>query len=289
MNIQKYLNNLKQPFTNMDYYKQSVNKTFWSSFLSMFIAFTLMGLISGFIFVKKQIPEIVSTIQTVTLNSSQNYPEDLVVEWTGTKLTANRDYIELPWPDDEYASSQEESLPEKFLYFDNSEKTPEDMGFTTQDYLLYINNNTMYYINEETGNTWTAQPLAEISQETTLPITIDKNLVDDLATQLSNFIGEKYNTIAAIGFVLATFAFVSGKMWFIAIETLLVILLFKLYSIKLTTKQTAILSMHVMIPVVVLNTLAELIYENINFPLQTIAFWILIIVISFQFKKIQQE
>lgn len=273
----------------MDYYKQSVNKTFWSSFLSMFIAFTLMGLISGFIFVKKQIPEIVSTIQTVTLNSSQNYPEDLVVEWTGTKLTANRDYIELPWPDDEYASSQEESLPEKFLYFDNSEKTPEDMGFTTQDYLLYINNNTMYYINEETGNTWTAQPLAEISQETTLPITIDKNLVDDLATQLSNFIGEKYNTIAAIGFVLATFAFVSGKMWFIAIETLLVILLFKLYSIKLTTKQTAILSMHVMIPVVVLNTLAELIYENINFPLQTIAFWILIIVISFQFKKIQQE
>ncbi len=286
MQINSLLNKLLEPFTSVEYYKKVVNKSFSTSILTLATVLISMAFVSGLQFVFTQLPNIENSIQRITEDLTNHYPEDLVFEWNGHELTANRDSISVPWPED--SAFHIEGLPTQFLFYTNSHQTPEDLNISSKDYLVFVNSNEIYHMNNEKPEEWTSQTLATfIGSES--PATIDKSTVTQLTEAILNFINTRQIQIQTTVLILYSLFFLSGKLWFLFIETILVILLFKLYATRLTAKQTVLLTLHVMIPTVVLTTVANLLYTNIPFPLQMVTFWILILFLSFQFKQKEKE
>lgn len=284
MNIKTFFNTIQQPFVNFDYYKKSINTSVSQALLTFFGFLFAMATISGFYFVKTQLPGMVSSTESVITEAQTHYPEDLEIKWDGTELDANRETFEVYWPNN--LNEQSPTIPKKLVLFKNSQETPDELGIDTHEYLFFVNKSSIYHVSEEENQVWVQQNLSELS-EADMPFTLTKEVVNTTAEQVLNLIETKYKNIELGAFLILVLLFVSSKIWFLAIETLFVILVFKLYSVAISAKQTLSLTLHVMIPTVVVNTIAELLYGNITIPLQTITFWILIILLSFQLKKKQ--
>lgn len=285
MKINSILNKIKQPFINVEYYKESINKSFLSSFGILSTVILIMAFLSGSKFTRNEVPKFIETSTNTVSEFSDNYPEDLTFNWNGQKLMSNTEEISVPWPSSFTDESKKiAGFPDQFLYFSNSNQAPSQLNISTNEYMIVVNSSNLYHINDSNPAEWTEQPLETVLQ---LDATqnINKDSVTFFSNQTLNFINSNVNQIKIVFFTAFSLLFYFSKFWFLVIESILVVLLFKLYALKLTTKQTILLTTHVMIPTVVLNTVAELLYENINFPLQTLTFWILVMFISFQFRK----
>lgn len=267
--------------TTTDYYLNAVKKSFLTALGTMFLALTLFAFASAFNFLIVDYPVILSRFLHITDNISQNYPQDLVFEWDGTQLSANRDSLEISWPNNIEIDATD--IPSNFLYYSNSLQSPQDLDIQPYEYIFYINSTDFYYVDSNLSETWTSKSLSSIF-EYQESVSLSKETVEQISDQFKTFIHSNQTKIKTVFFFTYSSIFLFSKFWFLAIETIIVILLFKLYKIKLSAKQTIILCVYVMIPTVFVNTLAEILYKNITIPLQTITFWILIIFLSYQLK-----
>ncbi|GIK83958.1 MAG: hypothetical protein BroJett025_05800 [Patescibacteria group bacterium] len=269
-----------QPFISAEYYKNAIKKSFISSAGALFTALILTAIIASLHFLTKQWPSIQDTFRQIISDVSLYYPEELTFEWKENRLHSNGDAITVPWPNS--ISSHITALPNHFLYFSNTEKSPQDLEISTTQYLLFINNISVSHRNADFPEEWISQPLSSVFV-TDAPFFVDKRTVSQFSSELLSLIDQSQLSIVA--FLAFFFMFVGNALWFLGIETILVILLFKLYALTLTVQQTIKLCMHVMIPTITLNTLATLLYPSITIPLQTITFWILIVFLSYYFRK----
>lgn len=286
MNLKLFFEKIKQPFINIEYYKNAINKTFINSFLVFIGVVFLNAILFATIFTTNTMPTVIRLVNENISNTFKYYPSDLVFNWNGSSLEFNRDNYEVPWPSS--ITQEDTNTPKSFIFFENSNKSPEDLNITSSDYLLFVNSNNLYYNEGGQESAWISQSLSNFSESPT-PITIDKQFIKEITDQILDFNQQNQTTYYVIAYILYIFQFTSGKVWFLMFETILVILVFKLYSMKLTTNQVVKLTMNVMIPTVIINSIADLIYSDINFPLQTITFWILTIYISYQFKNRKRE
>lgn len=286
MQIKTILHTLIQPFTSVEYYKKAVHKSVVSTVVVVAITLLAMALVSGFHFLATQLPVIENSVQHIITNITDHYPENLIFEWNGTELTANTDSIIVPWPEDDTLHIGE--LPKHFLFYTNSQQTPSDLGISPTEYLAFVNTHEIYRMNSEKPEKWTSESLSNFIGVDS-QATIDTVTVNQLTQTATNYMQTHQQQIKIFTLFLIVLLFLGSKIWFLLIETVLAVLLFKLYSIKLTAQQTVILSLHVLIPTVVLTTAANLLYQDIPFPIQTLTFWTLILFLSFQFKQKREE
>ncbi len=282
MQISIFLNTLLQPFTSTEYYKKAVHKPALTSLMLLAITVMALAIIQGMVFITRQLPRIQISVQQMVKNIANNYPQDLVFSWNGAQLTANTEPLSISWPDED--AFHIEALPKQFLFYTSSEQTPQDLGFSPNDYLTFVNSRHIYLMSSEKPEEWTSQSLSDfIGVEN--PATVDKATIMQLTQTVTEYIQTHHLQIKIIALGIFMLLFLGSKLWFLVIETVLAILLFKLYAIKLSAKQTCILAFSVMIPTSVVTTLAKLLYETIPFPIQTVTFWLLLIFLSFQFKQ----
>lgn len=286
MKLKTFLTQLQLPFTSVEYYKDSVTSSLKTTALRLGTFLIITAFFSGIQFLRIEFPKIQAFFLQTIAEATAHYPQDLVLTWDQNKLIANTEKIAVSWP----GNFQEETpgIPEKFLLYINSEQPPETQGVSTNEYLLFLNRTSIYRSSTENSQVWTAEPLQNfIPFEES--VTITKDAVLQLHTDVLSFITQYRIAIASSFFGAYFLIFVLAKLWFFFFETVLAVLLFKLYGSQLQTKQVIKLSLHVMIPTIVVNTLAELMYTNITIPLQTITFWVLIIFLNFHFKTIQSK
>ena len=282
MNFLHYIHKLTKPFTSTDYYIQSINKSVLYSLIQLVIIVLSTALISSIIFLYRSFPQIQTSTIEIVQQLKTNFPHDLIISWDGTKLGSNYQYLTVPWPEQYFFSNL--ALPENLLQYSNSDIKPEDNNVQTSDTLFFVSNQNLFRADTQKSNTWTSQPL-NIFLEKNMKFTITYQNVFNFCENFLFFLQEKQfqiKTVVAIIYILIIFFDMS---LFYVFETILAVLLFKLYSIKLTLKQIIVLTSHVMIPTVVLKTLAMLLYSNVNIPLEAITFWVLIFFLSMQFKK----
>jgi len=286
MNINKIINSLLSPFTTVEFYKKSINKSVLSSFSLMMLVLLITAIISGLNFVNRYLPGLQSDFTQVVNEINTKYPQELIFKWDGSSLNSNAESFAMPWPSNSFFES--EVLPNQFAYYSNSENSPSDLEIKTSEYLMFVNNKDLYRMEGQTSDQWVAQPIKDLFGQGE-SFTITKDIVSEFSEFTLEFIGNNQSLIKGVALSLFVVSSISGQTWFFIFETLLVVLLFKLYAIKLTIKQNIVLTMHVMIPTAILNTLANLIYKDIPFPFETITFWILIIFLSFYFKKMEMK
>jgi hypothetical protein len=283
INFKNLISQLQEPFVSLKFYKKALNKSIMSSFFHLLIVIILMSGFRSLQYINDQYPFVEDQFLYLVHNLSQNYPETLIINWNGTELTANTDKISIPWPNND--SLAIENLPTQFLFFTNSQATPQELAIQPNDYLIFVNNNQLFYNDE--NQVWRPDYLANIIQ-TDQPLSISKQTMMNAEIIISDYVQNNSLKIKFMFFLLYAWQFIVSKLWFLFIETIFVLLFFKLFSMKLKVKQTISLSMHIMIPTVVLNSIAESIYSNINIPLQTITFWILIVYVSNYLNKLKK-
>jgi hypothetical protein len=285
MNINSTFNTIKQPFINVDFYKESIHKSFFKSFAILSIIIIAMSFLSSYKFVSNTVPSFIDNTTNTASELSNNYPDDLTFNWNGQKLLSNAENISVPWPSFFRSESKElVEFPNDFLYFHSSNQTPSDLDINLNDFLFVLNSSNIYYKNNSESSQWTEKSLEKLMPpESTF--SLNKDSVVFLSNQTLDFISSNTSQIKIVFFAVSSILFYFGNLWFLVIESLLTLLLVKLYSLKLSVKQTFLLTVHIMVPTILLNTVAEMLYGTISFPLQTLTFWILLMFIIFQFKS----
>ncbi len=291
MNITKSITKFSKAFTSVEYYKEATNKPLFKSFLFFFSAILIVGWIQGVSFVTKYTQSSIKTIESIHSDFISHYPDDLSFTWDTNQLTyqfeseeVSPDYISVPFSSTLPIS--EGILPNNFLYITKHEITPDTEGLSTQDYVFIVTPTKLFLAETNSKNLWTEYSLNSLF-EIDSSVTLTKPIVETVTTESITALklNKAYIQIVIIGMFGLLFLF--NKIWFLFIETIFVLILFKLNSIKLSLKQVISLSIHILITTAIITTVAQLLYGNIHFPLHTIAYWVVLFYIIFQWKKIK--
>lgn len=285
----KILNSVVEPFSSVEYYKRASNKSILKSVLLFILVITLLGFIQASQFVAQNTQSSLTILEKVQTDFVQNYPEDLKFTWKDNTLsyqfesvTENPDFFSVPFST--YLPIPRSSLPENFAYITNLETTPEKQNTSTQAYIFFITPTKIFVAETVSSNTWAEYALSTVFENVT-SFTLDKQIVATVAANILAGIQENTPLLQFFVVTLLTVVFFLGKVWFLCVETLLMFLFLKLSSITLTVKQTISLSIHILLTTAALATFAELIYQNVTFPLHTLSFWVVLFYISSQWKK----
>lgn len=282
MQLKQIIHAIQLPFTSVEYYKNSIRSSFTVALARLLLCLLFLAFVSSLSFIQTQLPKIQNSFSQVLTDTKTQYPQDLVIEWRDAQLTANAEELTIPMPT-EYTQQETGPSPEQFLLYVNSDQTPTELELSATKYFFFINKTSLYQGDFRNPQNWTQQSLDSFlpAQESFI---LDKASVTTIINDILEFTAQNKLAITIIFFVSNLLLFILAKLWFLFIETILVVLLFKLYRVTLKTKEVVILALHVMIPTSVLITLAELLYTDVQIPLQMITFWVLLIFLSFQFK-----
>ena len=289
MTATKILNSLLEPFSSVEYYKKASNKPVLKSLLLFVVMISLLGVIQGIQLIAQNTQPTLNTLEKIKTDFVSNYPEDLQFNWENKTLSyqyhsleENPEYISVPFSS--HIPVSQSSLTDNFAYITNSETTPEKENITTQGYMFFVTPTKIFVSESVSSNTWAEYAISKVF-ENEASFAIDKSMVETVTQNLLTAIQENTAQLQLTALVVFCVLFFLGKVWFLCIETLLAFLFLKLNSITLTVKQTISLSIHILITTAVIATLAELIYQNITFPLHTLSFWVVLFYISYQWKK----
>lgn len=288
MQLTTILHSVIQPFSSVQYYKTAVEKSLSKSIIFLLFVLTTLGIITGIHTVFTKLPQIHQEITQTATEAVEHYPDDLVFFWDGSQLTFEQsgetiDRFRVPFS--EKIKSQLAGAPENFALFINQKiESPQDIGINPSDATIVIGHTTVFFAESPTGDSWSSYKLTELL--TDVPSTsVTKQMFSGTVEGILNAISNNFTQIQLASFFLVTLLFVLSKFWFFVIEGILVLLVFKLYDITLSASETLVLVMHVLATTSIFVLISELIYGNIQFPLQTVSFWIVIFYLMFQFRK----
>lgn len=281
MFIKNYFENLANCITNLNYYSDVLKKPFLQSFIFFLVSITLLSFVKAAQTSLIELPKAKLIVEQTIEEIRENYPEDLTFSWNGSSLIQNRNQLIIDYPQN--LNLEDYQLPEKLAVFNSQTLSPEDFfSDNTNMSLLYFTNSNMF-INSNNGKEWTEYPL-DIALNGVAYFEINNNNLSSTLERIHQSIAQNYNKVQLSLSALTSFFFIISAFWFVFIESILVYLIMKLYKLNLEFKQVLILSLNISVPTYILTTIAGLIYPTSNFPLRTISFWVILLLVLLTIK-----
>lgn len=289
-NIQQlsFLQKIIQYFTNPNYYLAVTFQPLKNNFLILLSVMLLVALPWSVQTTKKHLSSGLEYFSAVSNDAVNNYPDDLQFNWSNQELKYSFGEViaqePLIIPFSEKLPKSPPGFPHSFAYITNQNLSPDDAGVHTTEYLFFINPSHLYTASEVPNQNWEQTKLSDLFSDIN-SASFTKSDFIYLVNSAKSLIESNQNTIYGIYFLLLIPIFVTGKFWILFMETIFVVLFFKIYGMKLTIKQTLSLCMSVFIPTLVISTLAELLFSPLPFALNTFAFWIVLMFILFSLRN----
>jgi len=286
MKTSTILNNVKQSCISISHYIEIIKKPFIDSFLSLSLVLFVIGVISGIHLSVTQIPKVSSNIDLVVTDIVTHYPDDLVFNFNNGNLEFNRESITVPFSS-KIGQDYQKAFPfENFAYLTKEELSLDKTKNFSGKYFLLITQNKLLIADPANPTLWQEYPLNQIFTDVE-DVQVSKDTVKFVSLKFENWKTNNFTKIQILTTIVTTLSYILAKIWFLLIETLLVILLFKLYSVNISVNQTIKLTMNILIPVSIITFITNITYQNINLPMQTIAFWVIIIYFMSNLKKVE--
>ncbi len=275
MNAADYLRNVGSSLTSLAQYPLFLKRRLSWSLLFLLISYLVLGLVSASRIVWKDIPELETKANQTLEEVRLNFPADLSLEWNGQQLThTGNSALKVPYPS--FISPADLDLPPVLVYHLN-QSIPEDQ-FAQQlpERSLIVVTPTELYMNDLQGD-WNQIQLSELLgadsfslNQATLP-----QYLDQAKAGLENSRG-----VLQIG----TFFFIPvlltlARIWSLAIETLLAFVLTRLNGIPLSLRHLFQLNLHIIVVAEVINLASQFLYGNHHWPLFSLTFWLLWVLI----------
>ena len=217
-----------------------------------------------------KIPHYTAFLDQAFQEFSEYYPNDLQLDWDGTRLSATHETITLHYPS--FIDPKMYQLPETLGTYAATEVIPqENASFNTT---LLVVTPTMLFL-KDAKTTWTEYQLPELltSEDS---FTLTKETVSYFyslwRTQYSE-ITTTFQVLGGIGFWMYTLITV---LLVVLIRAALLLLLFKISSFRSTFKAALKLSALFFIPTLAIETITIYLYGADTYGISDLVFWILV-------------
>lgn len=285
MFISDYIQNLKSSITSIDYYFKSLKKPLKNTVIFFLISISVIGILRGIYDSVVNLPKTKGETYAILDELYENFDPDLEIIWADNQLELNRDYVDVYWPSS--FNSQEYDLTSTIALISNSETPPEESELLLErDPLVYINKNSFYTSYQTETREWTGYPLAEMLSGMG-SYSINKQVLPRIIDGIKETVDEIFITVQVVNGFLVNIFYILSRLWFLLIESILVFFLFKLNKYNFDFKKVLILSMNILVPTEIIHLLTDMLYPNLQFPIDTISYWVILIFISLHLRKIK--
>lgn len=285
MFISDYIQNLKSSITSIDYYFESQKKPFKNTIIFFVISIGFIGILRGFYDSIVNLPEMKGETYAILDELYENFDPELEIIWADNQLELNRDYVDVYWPSS--INSQEYDLTSTIALISNSEVPPEESELLLErDPLVYINKNSLYTSYQAETREWTGYSLADMLSGMG-SYSINKQVLPKIIEGIKETVDEMFITIQVVNGFLVNILYISSRLWFLLIESILVFFLFKLNKYNFDFKKVLILSMNILVPTEIIHLLTNLLYPDLLLPIDTISYWVILIFLSLHLRKIK--
>lgn len=281
---------LQNYFTNPKYYLKTTFQPFSENIKILLSILFVLSLVWGGTKTLQDIPAAIAYSNLVADDFLNHYPEDLVFTWNQNKLQYNFSHINeadlspLSIPFSTTMPELPATFPNNFAFITNTVDSPSNLEISPVEYLFFINANSIYTATDIVNTTWESRPLSDFFGEIS-KTTVTKDDVVTAVQTVQNTISQNQFFIQLIYMLILIPIFIVNKVLILAVESVFVLLLFRIYSMNLSAKQTLSLCISVFIPTTIIATVAELLYTDVSIPLNTLGFWIVLLFVLYSLKN----
>lgn len=274
--LKTFQNGVVQSFTDLNYYVDVLNAPVKFSLKLVVFFYFIVGVISGVHFWVVNTPKYNDQIDHTVGEIREYYPTDWKFEWDGTSLHSFPEEIKtINFPS---AMPQSETLPESLAIVDTTTDTPPD----NIPALIYVNTNTLY-VNSLSGF-WSDLPLTELLGNEEFSIDREKVIAElpNAERQVKSSLSVAPVFITA-GMSIGLFVV---RLISLLFDVIIIHFILSMMKKPLPYKKVFQLSLHILIPVEVIQQLTNLIYPSLDLPMFTISFWTITTLILFHFRNL---
>ena len=268
--------NLVASFSDLHYYAAILNFPLKKSFkLTLGFYFLVAIWLSTKLYIW-ELPEFEQHAQQLSTELISAFPEHIEINWDGQQLyTQPPEKIEVNVPD----SANTNDNAYKLLIVDTEQTaTPDPLNS-----FIYITQNTLY--SSDLQGNHQSFSLQSVLEEENFTVT-RQTLVD----QSSGFFTWYEQTKAWIPiFMLPIFwlGIFLLRTIMIAIDSVILHFVFTLLNRPLPYKKVFQLSWHVLLPAEVIHQISIALYPQLNFPMLSVAYWVLMLCIMWHFRNLR--
>jgi len=243
-----------------------------------------MGLINGIHIALTILPELKSDFFLTLDELNKNYDPNLEIIWADNQLEINQEYVYIYWPS--IINYKYFQLPHTFALINNSDLEPQEASqLNDMSTLIYLNNDNFYTLSDIENHEWSSFPLNTILDGLS-SFSINKQNLPKLISGLKDGVNKIFFQIQIVEVLFAIPIFIFSKFWLLLSESILVYFLFKIYNFNFNFKKILKLNLNILVPTSIITLFANVFVPRLSFPIESIAFWVILIFISFQLKKV---
>jgi hypothetical protein len=276
-----FLKQLTSIFTSSKGYMQFSRLNRWQLLWFCAACSVLLSAIWSAKVIRHDLAQFKTNAQQAAQEFALYYPEDLQINWDGTKLTSEpTNYYTVYFPS--FITGSELNLPQNLASFIPNQTTHADLNEKYKDSFAVITPTQLY--TQTSQSEWDTFALADFIEANTFTFT--KQEVEASTSKSILFDQTFWHQVQVIVLVLGPFAVFSGIIWNGTIQFLLAFLIIiKLYGTKIQGKILAKLSIPVVIVATFIQLTAELLYGRVTLPLFSIGYWLLLFLALKRFSK----
>lgn len=272
--MKKFWAKLGACLTSTDYYRFVLYQPFWDvvRFYAVFLAL-LAGMMTLFYWSSVRF-QLYSMVETTISELEAGYPSDLKIEWTGSELHASIIPLFVSFP-----STAPQFLKDQATYL--AIYTATESATPPASTLFLVTPQQLHDVEE--GRISGGVQLADFLGSDTFTIT-----EQNLPTFMDRAVDMSRSAISALGFVYPIGAYLLlwiSSLYVAVFETVIIFVLIKLQGIRLSFRQLFQLSLTILVPAQIINTVTTLAQLHTPISMLTLSFWILFIFIFFSIQR----
>ncbi|HYD35417.1 MAG TPA: hypothetical protein VD999_05090 [Vitreimonas sp.] len=276
---------LSQSLTSLAYYRDIIRAPFWFSLRFFMIAFVFFTLSRTGFFLMRELPQIDTYLTRALEETKQHFPRELAVNWQNQRLShTSSSPVQIRFPSFITESMRTElELPSSIAYIFNQEFDPTTAATTLPtSSMLAVTPTLLYSLNVD--GQWAELPLTRLPGfDKDFTITADNFSM--YATHITQFHHSlKPYWIWITPFILGLWILIS-RLILIFSDTLLIFLLLKLNGSRISFMKVLQLALHFLVVAEFLNQISLWLYGNHQFPLLSLTFWILAVLVMWEMSR----
>ncbi|MBU0974906.1 DUF1189 family protein [Patescibacteria group bacterium] len=292
MILKKYFQKIQASVSSIEYYANAIKKPLKTSFFFFITSVLILGLINGTNIALNKLPKIKDDVSLALSDLNEHFDKNLEIIWADNQLELNQDYVNVYWPS--IIDYKAYNLPKFLGIVSNSQQHPYESELVANNSaIIYINKTNLYTLkntvrdqnfeNQNSKDDWLEYPLTTIIDGSG-SYSLNKQSLPKIISNLRDSIDQSFPQVQVMVAITSSILYFFSKTWFLLIETTLVYFLYKIYNFGFDFKKVLKLCLNIMVPTTIIETASNILYSDLTLPMETIAFWTILTIISFNLK-----
>lgn len=276
MRPKTYFHAFIQSISSAEYYQDVLRAPLWFSIRFFLISVALIGIVETSHFLVRTIPQAEQFVQEVAREVKTNYPPDLIVEWDGSLLSTSIPSLSIPYPLE--FKPQDYNLPNNLAQFQTDQTDISDAVLSQYESLFVITADAIYI--QDAKLDWSQTDLSHVLPENESFVLTADNANSSIDAMVEALFMTRGVFIAMGAAVMILFTLLSTII-VLCIESLLGLLLVRIYGYQLSAKKVLQMGLHVIVPAHIAHTVALIAFPALPFPILSVSFWALFVYIIY--------